>query len=421
VRLRRECDIEQPDSRQSLFTSLSRTFTGTLAPISNFASSAFMPRASTFQPEASMNASPSPAGATAGSSSKPPPFVRKIKIFMYNYGSPKVGNGNFANFYDKMVPASYRVVVDGDIVPALPPQSKYSHIGTEILIDSVGAGSIIIDPSFVERWLRTHMKSSVAVHSLLVYRKGLLGIKLAAEFMRANADKSGTVDPLRLALSVRTHHQVDSILDENAGIGADLETREAECDCARGSLIGNANDRANSVSDEVNAKVPCLPPLEERESPSPAIDLELLSPVEEGAAGEPGVLQKQPSGRAEETMNPMAASMSRQTSKRAAEAATASSDTNSATVMVDREHAAQHYAHDVEQMEILRQQMAAMRTPGPVRWMQEAASIRLPLRGRADKTGEEPLSTGSSKASTKGSTKGGKKGSQKGVSGDDFV
>jgi hypothetical protein len=55
------------------------------------------------------------------------------------------------------------------------------------------------------------MKSSVAVHSLLVYRKGLLGIKLAAEFMRANASTVTGVDPLRLALKVRTHHQVRSV------------------------------------------------------------------------------------------------------------------------------------------------------------------------------------------------------------------
>lgn len=102
-------------------------------------------------------------------------FLKKINIYMYNYGSPRVGNNNFAQLYNKHVLCSYRVCVDGDIVPALPPPGKYYHIGTEILIDSVGAGSIIIDPSFVELWLRTHMKSSVAVHSLLVYRRGLLG------------------------------------------------------------------------------------------------------------------------------------------------------------------------------------------------------------------------------------------------------
>ncbi len=102
-------------------------------------------------------------------------FLKKINIYMYNYGSPRVGNNNFAQLYNKHVLCSYRICVDGDIVPALPPPGKYYHIGTEILIDSVGAGSIIIDPSFVELWLRTHMKSSVAVHSLLVYRRGLLG------------------------------------------------------------------------------------------------------------------------------------------------------------------------------------------------------------------------------------------------------
>ncbi|KAJ1436415.1 hypothetical protein B484DRAFT_258238 [Ochromonadaceae sp. CCMP2298] len=165
---------------------------------------------------------------------------------MYNFGSPRVGNRNFALFYDKIVPNSYRVVVDGDIVAALPPPPRYSHVGTEILIDHLGAGSIIIDPSFVERWLRTHMKSSVAVHSLLVYRKGLLGIKLAAEFMRDHAnDASAPVDPLRLALKVRTHSQVNSIIDENAGIAADLVDADAEEEEGQG---GDRGDRG-SVSD----------------------------------------------------------------------------------------------------------------------------------------------------------------------------
>jgi hypothetical protein len=261
LKWRRERDLQDgtSDARPSIFSSISRTFTGTLGPIHQFTST-FLPRSSTYHPDSSTHGnSHLPAFAAQGqhspSHAKPPPFVRKIKVLMYNYGSPKVGNGNFANFYDKMVPASYRVVVDGDIVPALPPQSNYSHVGTEILIDSMGAGerfisfyvaycilehisiffffnglfsasilfhavltqrcvagSIIIDPSFVERWLRTHMKSSVAVHSLLVYRKGLLGIKLAAEFMRANASTVTGVDPLRLALKVRTHHQVRSVL-----------------------------------------------------------------------------------------------------------------------------------------------------------------------------------------------------------------
>jgi hypothetical protein len=111
-----------------------------------------------------------------------------------------------------------RVVVDGDIVTGLPP-SKYKHVGTQILIDSIGAGTIIIDPSFVEKWLRTTMKSSVAVHSLLVYRKGLLGIKLAAEFLGNSAKdvSKAHLDPLRLVLTSDADFakQVDSVMDEN--------------------------------------------------------------------------------------------------------------------------------------------------------------------------------------------------------------
>lgn len=135
---------------------------------------------------------------------KPIQMVKRSKIFMYSYGCPKVGNGIFSQFYDRVVPNSYRIVVDGDLVTGLPPGgyffSTYVHIGTEILIDSVGAGSIIIDPSFVERWLRTTLKSSVALHSLFAYRKGLLGIRLAAEFMRKYAEDFRGLDPLKVAL-----------------------------------------------------------------------------------------------------------------------------------------------------------------------------------------------------------------------------
>ena len=95
---------------------------------------------------------------------------QKIKVSMYNFGAPRVGNGSFALMYNRTIPDSFRVVIDGDIVTAVPP-AGYRHIGTEALIDNLGAGSIIIDPSFVERRLRTHTKTSVSVHSLLVYRK----------------------------------------------------------------------------------------------------------------------------------------------------------------------------------------------------------------------------------------------------------
>lgn len=146
-------------------------------------------------------------------------FVQRIKVVMYNFGSPKVGNGAFQQLYDREVPRSYRVVVDGDLVAGLPP-SGYKHIGTEVLIDSLGVGTIIIDPSFVERWLRTTMKSSVSVHSLLVYRKGLLGVQLASEYLskfaseRRNKNASGEdMDASRLAINWRSEMRIEELVE----------------------------------------------------------------------------------------------------------------------------------------------------------------------------------------------------------------
>jgi hypothetical protein len=82
-------------------------------------------------------------------------------------------------------------VVDGDIVSGVP-KTGYKHSGTEIIVDALGAGSIIIDPSFVEKMLRTSNKTSMSVHSLVIYRRGLQGVKAATEYTRARMATRGT-------------------------------------------------------------------------------------------------------------------------------------------------------------------------------------------------------------------------------------
>jgi hypothetical protein len=72
--------------------------------------------------------------------------------------------------------------VDGDVVPAVPPFKKYVHVGTEILIDGLGqSGSIIINPSYVEKKLMQKTKSSVMGHLLGAYKNGLDNIKDVSE------------------------------------------------------------------------------------------------------------------------------------------------------------------------------------------------------------------------------------------------
>mmetsp|Transcript_21523 Transcript_21523/g.31265 ORF Transcript_21523/g.31265 Transcript_21523/m.31265 type:complete len:1073 (+) Transcript_21523:100-3318(+) len=110
----------------------------------------------------------------------------RIRVGMYNFGSPRVGNWNFASAFNKIVPDGFRVVVDGDIVTGIP-KGNYKHVGTEILIDGHGSGTIIIDPSFVESRLQKSNKTSVEAHSLLVCKRGLLGVKAATEYLHNNA------------------------------------------------------------------------------------------------------------------------------------------------------------------------------------------------------------------------------------------
>lgn len=75
------------------------------------------------------------------------------------------------------------IVVDGDIVTGIP-KGNYKHVGTEILIDSSGAGTIIIDPSFVESRLQKSNKTSIEAHSLQSYKHGLYGIKTSTEYQQ---------------------------------------------------------------------------------------------------------------------------------------------------------------------------------------------------------------------------------------------
>ncbi len=48
--------------------------------------------------------------------------------YCYTYGSPKVGNSDFAAAYNQQVPRTYRFVNGSDLVPRVPPGS-YEHVG----------------------------------------------------------------------------------------------------------------------------------------------------------------------------------------------------------------------------------------------------------------------------------------------------
>lgn len=95
-----------------------------------------------------------------------------IQVAMYNFGGPRVGNPSFRQPYDRCVPTSYRVVMDGDIVPGWPKfWGLYQHVGTEISLDL--AGNLIVDPSFIERHLHISSRRKTTMHGTNIYRMAL--------------------------------------------------------------------------------------------------------------------------------------------------------------------------------------------------------------------------------------------------------
>jgi len=63
-------------------------------------------------------------------------IAQKNITFLYNFGSPRVGNPEFAQNFDKMFPHMYRVVNYKDIIPHLAPENslglEYYHVATEV-------------------------------------------------------------------------------------------------------------------------------------------------------------------------------------------------------------------------------------------------------------------------------------------------
>lgn len=64
-------------------------------------------------------------------------------IFVYTFGSPRVGNLAFSNFFDETIKNKFRVVNRYDIIPHLPPNIKfldhfpeYIHVGNEYWINN---------------------------------------------------------------------------------------------------------------------------------------------------------------------------------------------------------------------------------------------------------------------------------------------
>jgi len=59
-------------------------------------------------------------------------------VQVMTFGQPRVGNAAFASYFNLLVPNTFRIIHDRDIVPHLPPyyhlfpQKTYHHFPTEV-------------------------------------------------------------------------------------------------------------------------------------------------------------------------------------------------------------------------------------------------------------------------------------------------
>ena len=102
----------------------------------------------------------------------------EISTLCYTFGSPRVGDHDFARYFQARVPHVFRVAMDGDIVTGVPPKKilpyGYKHIGVRVVLDrpseESGAAGIVVDPNIVESMFRLHFTTSIAAQHRGLHR-----------------------------------------------------------------------------------------------------------------------------------------------------------------------------------------------------------------------------------------------------------
>lgn len=92
--------------------------------------------------------------------------ISRREIFVSTFGSPRVGNKDFANVYKEVVPLHWRIVVDPDMIAKLP-NVGYKHVGKKVVLTP--HGDMFIDPSALEARPWTGESAVFAYHRKASY------------------------------------------------------------------------------------------------------------------------------------------------------------------------------------------------------------------------------------------------------------
>ncbi|EIE24300.1 alpha/beta-hydrolase [Coccomyxa subellipsoidea C-169] len=162
---------------------------------------------------------------------------------VYTYGAPRTGNHAFAREYEALIPETWHVVHDSDVIPRVGKFVRmYKRPGARVIIDR--KGSIVVRPSALELHLRPTCRSLKA-HYLKSYQSALGGV-LRAQFCPLKAFVGGR----RAALSLADSPRVSSYL---CSTGLDLVAL-SESDSSLGDATDS--DAASVTSDDVPSRMP---------------------------------------------------------------------------------------------------------------------------------------------------------------------
>ncbi|BDA45990.1 probable lipase [Coccomyxa sp. Obi] len=157
---------------------------------------------------------------------------------VYTFGAPRTGNHAFAREYEALVPETWHVINDTDIVPRMGKFVRlYKRPGARVIVDR--KGSIVVRPSALELHLRPS-SSSVKAHYLKSYQ-GAIGEVLRSQFSPLKA----FIDGRRGALTLADDPHVFSYL---CSTGVDLValSKRSDEDTADSDSMSTASEEPSS-------------------------------------------------------------------------------------------------------------------------------------------------------------------------------
>ena len=170
---------------------------------------------------------------------------RPPRLTLMSFGAPRVGNHVYARLHDALVPDSFRVISDGDLVTAVP-RLFFKHAGTPCVVDGRknSTGYLIVDPSFIEQRLKLRVQSQITSHYVEAYVRGLYGA-------------AGLDDPTNAELAKFAKDQQADGDHHNNNAPAETSRIRALCQALRCCREYDPNSARDAQSD---LAAPLLPP-----------------------------------------------------------------------------------------------------------------------------------------------------------------